>query len=49
MIHPSAIIHLDAELADDVSVGPYSIINSGVKIGIGTEIASHVLIDVGTV
>jgi UDP-N-acetylglucosamine acyltransferase len=49
IVHPTAIVHPDAELADDVSVGPYSIINSGAKIGAGTEIASHVLIDSETV
>lgn len=48
-IHPTAIVHKDAKLADDVSVGPFSIINEGAEIGAGTEIASHVLIDVRTV
>lgn len=48
-IHPTAIVHQDAKLADDVSVGPFSIINEGAEIGAGTEIASHVLIDVRTV
>ena len=48
-IHPTAIVHQDAKLADDVSVGPFSIINEGAQIGASTEIASHVLIDVRTV
>jgi UDP-N-acetylglucosamine acyltransferase len=48
-LHPTAIIHPEANLADDISVGPYSIINSGARIGAGTEIASGVLIDSETV
>lgn len=48
-IHPTAIVDKDAKLADDVSVGPFSIINQGAAIGAGTKIASHVLIDVRTV
>ena len=48
-IHPTAIVHQDAKLADDVSVGPFSIINEGAEIGAGTEIASHVLIDSKTI
>jgi len=48
-IHPTAIIHKDVKLADDVCVGPLSIINEGAEIGGGTEIGSHVLIDSGTI
>lgn len=48
-IHPSAIVHRSARLADDVTVGPFSIINPGAEIGAGTQIASHVLIDAGTI
>lgn len=44
MIHPTAIIADGADLADDVSVGPYSIIEDGVTIGPGTKIESHVVI-----
>lgn len=44
MIHETAIIDPQAKLADDVSVGPYSIIGPGVEIGAGCEIASHVVI-----
>ncbi|MGB8656916.1 MAG: acyl-ACP--UDP-N-acetylglucosamine O-acyltransferase [Candidatus Zixiibacteriota bacterium] len=48
-VHPTAILHKDANLSDDVTVGPYSIINEGADIGAGTEIGSHVLIDAGTI
>ncbi|OIQ99930.1 acyl-[acyl-carrier-protein]--UDP-N-acetylglucosamine O-acyltransferase [mine drainage metagenome] len=43
--HPTAIIHPNARLADDVSVGPYSIIGENVEIGAGTIIGPHVVID----
>lgn len=48
-IHPTAIVDPQADLAEDVSIGPYSIINSDVKIDKGTKIDSHVLIDSWTV
>ncbi len=44
MIHLSAIIDQDAELADNVTVGAYSVIGANVKIGSGTVIGSHVVI-----
>lgn len=44
LIHPTAIIDPSAELADDVKVGPYSIIGAHVRIDSGTEILSHVVI-----
>ncbi len=44
MIHPTAIVDPGAKLADDVIVGPYSIIGSNVEIAEGTEIKSHVVI-----
>jgi UDP-N-acetylglucosamine acyltransferase len=44
VIHSTAIISPGAELAEDVKVGPYSIIGNDVQIGAGTEIGSHVII-----
>lgn len=44
MIHSTAIVSSAAELAEDVEVGPYSIIGDDVQIGAGTEIGSHVVI-----
>ncbi len=44
MIDSSAQVHPEAELADDVSVGPYSIIGANVKIDAGTQIGPHVVI-----
>jgi UDP-N-acetylglucosamine acyltransferase len=44
-IHPTAIIHPKAELAQDVIIGPYAIIGERVTIGDGCRIGSSVLID----
>ncbi|HEY5994164.1 MAG TPA: acyl-ACP--UDP-N-acetylglucosamine O-acyltransferase [Gallionellaceae bacterium] len=44
-IHSTAIIHPNARLADDVTVGPYSVIGEHVEIGAGTSVASHVVIE----
>ncbi|MDD2801759.1 MAG: acyl-ACP--UDP-N-acetylglucosamine O-acyltransferase [Methylococcales bacterium] len=45
MIDPSARIDDKAELAGDVTVGPFSVIGADVKIGAGTVIGSHVVIN----
>jgi UDP-N-acetylglucosamine acyltransferase len=45
LLHPTAIIHPNAKLADDVSVGPYSIIGEHVEIGAGSKIGPHVVVD----
>ncbi|MFA5072403.1 MAG: acyl-ACP--UDP-N-acetylglucosamine O-acyltransferase [Nitrospirota bacterium] len=44
-IHPTALIHPKAVLADGVEVGPYSVIGEHVTIGKGTKIASHVVVE----
>lgn len=44
MIDARAVVHPDARIADDVSVGPFSIIGAGVEIGEGTRIESHVIL-----
>jgi len=43
-IHPTAIIHPGARLAEGVTVGPYSVIEDNVVIGRGTVIGAHVVI-----
>jgi len=43
-IHPSAIIDPSAQIADDVTIGAYSIIGADVVIGSGCQIAPHVVI-----
>jgi len=44
MIDERAIVDPQAELADDVTVGPWTIIGPQVKIGAGTKIESHVVL-----
>ena len=44
MIHPTAIIESGARIADDVDVGPYSIIGPEVEIGPGCRIGPHVVV-----
>ena len=49
MIHSSAIVSDKAKIADDVGIGPYSIIGDGVEIASGTRVDSHVVINGPTV
>ncbi len=44
MIHPSAVIDPTAKVADNVTIGPWTMIGADVEIGEGCEIASHVVI-----
>ena len=43
-VHASAIVDARAELADDVEVGPYSVIGPGVRIDAGSKLLSHVVV-----
>jgi UDP-N-acetylglucosamine acyltransferase len=45
LIHSTAVIDSSAELAANVTVGPYTVIGPDVVIGAGTEIGSHVVIN----
>jgi UDP-N-acetylglucosamine acyltransferase len=45
MIHPQSIIDPSAKIADDVSIGPFTVIGANVEIAAGTKIASHVVIN----
>lgn len=44
MIDPRAIIDPSAQIAEDVSIGPWTMIGAEVEIGPGTRIESHVVI-----
>ena len=44
MIHEQAIVHPSASIADDVDIGPWTIIHADVKIDSGTWIGPHVVI-----
>jgi UDP-N-acetylglucosamine acyltransferase len=43
-VHPSAVVHEDAQLADGVIIGPNCVIASGVSIGAGTVLDANVVI-----
>ncbi|MFA5520320.1 MAG: acyl-ACP--UDP-N-acetylglucosamine O-acyltransferase [Castellaniella sp.] len=44
-IHPTAIVHPGARIADDVTIGAYSIVGPDVSIGAGTVVGPHCIID----
>ena len=43
-IHPSAIVDAGAKLADDVAIGPLTVIGADVEIGAGCRVDAHALI-----
>jgi UDP-N-acetylglucosamine acyltransferase len=49
LIHPSAIVDPTAKIADNVEIGPWTIIGPEVEIGEGSVISSHVVIKGPTV
>ena len=44
-IHETALVDRRAEIDSDVEVGPYSVVGACVKIGKGSRIKSHVVIE----
>jgi len=44
-IHPTAVIAAGAELDETVDIGPYCVIGPHVKIGGGTHLKAHVVVD----
>ncbi len=48
-IHPSAVVSPQAQIADGVKIGPYSIIGEKVTVGRDSAIDSHVVIDGNTI
>ncbi|MBN2183372.1 MAG: acyl-ACP--UDP-N-acetylglucosamine O-acyltransferase [Sedimentisphaerales bacterium] len=44
-IHPSAVVSREAEISDDVVVGPNCVIESDVSIGAGSRLGANVVID----
>jgi UDP-N-acetylglucosamine acyltransferase len=44
VIDSHAIVHPSARIADDVEIGPWTLIGPDVEIGAGTRIASHVVV-----
>ncbi len=48
MIHQTAIVDNNAEIAEDVQIGPYCIVEGGVRIGAGSRLESHVVVQGNT-
>jgi UDP-N-acetylglucosamine acyltransferase len=48
LIHPTAIVHPRAELAADVRIGPFCIVEEDTAIGPATNLAGHVVVKAGT-
>ncbi len=48
-IHPTAIVHPDAELGDGVEVGPYAVIEAGAVVGAECVIGAFGMIHTGVV
>jgi len=44
VIHPQAVVHPTARLAEGVEVGAFSVIGADVEIGLGTRIGPHAVI-----
>jgi UDP-N-acetylglucosamine acyltransferase len=49
ILHPTAIVDRNASLADDVQVGPYSIIGPKVQIAAGSTIGAHCVLENKTI
>jgi UDP-N-acetylglucosamine acyltransferase len=45
MIHQTALISDSAVIADDVHIGPFTVVGDNVEIGLGTRIDSHVVVN----
>ena len=45
LIHPTALIAPDVQLASDVEIGAYTVVGPGVTIGAGTWVGPHVVIE----
>jgi UDP-N-acetylglucosamine acyltransferase len=48
-IHETAVVDSRAELADDVEVGPFTVIEKGVQVGAGSRIGPHCFVASGSV
>ena len=44
-IHNTAIIHKDAKIGKNVTIGPYAVIGANVKLGDNVTIGSHALVE----
>jgi len=47
-IHPTAVVHPDCELGEDVVIGPYCIVGADVRLGDGCRLEAHAVVESGT-
>jgi|SRR5579862_1408049 len=45
MIHPTAIVHPNAQIARGAEIGPYCVVGEHVSIGAGTVLQAHVVVN----
>ena len=45
MIHPTAVVHPEAKVDSSVQIGPWCTVGPHAKIGAGTRLISHVVVD----
>lgn len=48
MIHETALVDPGAELAEDVEVGPFTVIGPGVRLGAGCRVGPHAVVEGNT-
>lgn len=48
MIHPTAIVSPDAQIGENVEIGPYAIVEGDVQIGEGSKLDSHSIVKSGS-
>ncbi len=44
-IHPSAVVHSEADLGQGVEIGPFCVVGAGARLGDGVRLVSHVHVD----
>jgi UDP-N-acetylglucosamine acyltransferase len=45
MIHPTAVVHKDARIHESVEIGPFCAVGPHVRVGRGSKLISHVVLD----
>lgn len=48
-VHPTAVVHPSAKLAEGVEVGPYAVIGPEVELGAGTWVGPHAVVEYAAV
>lgn len=43
-VHPTAVVAEGVELGENVGIGPYAVLEDGVRVGSGTRVGAHVVV-----